>query len=180
MTAAMQATFDRLADALAYPGTDHTVAIEECRVAIAATSADAAALVARFAEITRHKTLLELQELYTGTFDLDPARTLDLSWHVFGEGYERGAFLAAIRQDLRAAGVRETTELPDHVTHVLRLIGRLTEPRTGELTAFAASALNRVREALHDSGNPYEFLIDAVICALRGTPPIPCEPHEED
>lgn len=180
MTAAMQAAFDRMAAVLTYPGPDHAVAIEECRVALAPTSADAAALVARFREITSHKTLAELQELYTGTFDFDPARTLDLSWHVFGEGYERGAFLAAIRQDLRAAGLQETTELPDHVTHVLPLIGRLTEPRAGEFSAFAASALDRVREALRDSGNPYEFLIQAVICALRGTRPIPCEPHEGD
>lgn len=180
MTALAKGSWDRLADALAYPEAQHAAVIEDCRRALTSSCPAAAEWVSRFAQDTKGLPLSALQELYTETFDLDPARTLDLSWHVFGEGYERGAFLATLRHDLRTAGVQETTELPDHVTHVLRLIGRVPEPGAGEFAAFAGAALDRVLEGLKGSANPYEFLIRAVLETLRHVHVDRCEPHEGD
>jgi nitrate reductase assembly molybdenum cofactor insertion protein NarJ len=176
MTTLTPRACDRLAGALAYPGTDHASAVEECAKALEPTSPAAAELIGRFRAATEGWTVVALQELYTSTFDMEPGQTLDLSWHFFGEGYERGAFLAMLRQHLRAAGVQETAELPDHVTHVLRLIGRAPEPRAGEFVAFALAALDHVVEALKGSTNPYEILLRAVIEALR---PVPVDGSEQ-
>ncbi|HSE32303.1 MAG TPA: hypothetical protein VLA93_12100, partial [Pyrinomonadaceae bacterium] len=39
-------------------------------------------------------SLSNLQELYTRTFDLNPACALEIGYHLFGENYKRGEFLA--------------------------------------------------------------------------------------
>lgn len=65
-----------------------------------------------------------LEELYTRTFDNVAERSLEVGWQLFGEQYARGALLVRMRDLLRLYGVPEETELPDHLTHVLRLLGR--------------------------------------------------------
>ena len=77
------------------------------------------------------------QELYVQTFEFNPACTLELGWHLFGENYERGEFLVRMRDLLRRHGIAESTELPDHLTHVLALVGRLDHEEAAELAAKA-------------------------------------------
>ena len=47
---------------------------------------------------------LKLREVYTGTFDLDPAASLNLTWHSLGEEVERGSALADMAGIYRLAG----------------------------------------------------------------------------
>lgn len=75
----------------------------------------------------------EAQELYTRTFDLSPAATLDVGWHVFGESYKRGALLVGLRGALRDHGVDSGAELPDHLPVVLRLMATMPDGEDREL-----------------------------------------------
>jgi nitrate reductase assembly molybdenum cofactor insertion protein NarJ len=105
------------------------------------------------------------QELYVQTFEFNPACTLEIGWHLFGENYERGEFLVGMRQQLRRYGVDESTELPDHLTHLLTLIPRMDRSEATELVGqYVLPALGKIREALKD--NPYSALIAAVEKAL--------------
>jgi nitrate reductase assembly molybdenum cofactor insertion protein NarJ len=79
-----------------------------------------------------------LEETFARTFDWSGERSLDLGWHLYGEQYERGAFLVSMRSRLRVAGVEEATELPDHLTGVLRALGRM---EAAEADAFCAAIL---------------------------------------
>ena len=63
-----------------------------------------------------------IEELFTKTFDMNPDSCLDLGWHLFGEGYDRGDFLAKIRGRLRENNITEKIELPDHLSHLLQLL----------------------------------------------------------
>jgi nitrate reductase assembly molybdenum cofactor insertion protein NarJ len=101
------------------------------------------------------------QELYVQTFEFNPACTLEIGWHLFGENYERGEFLVRMREQLRRHGIGESTELPDHLTHLLPLIGRMERADAAELAGqFILPALGKIRDALKD--NPYRTTLAAI------------------
>ena len=98
------------------------------------------------------------QEVYVETFEFNPACTLELGWHLFGENYERGEFLVRMRELLRRYRIPESTELPDHLSHLLALIPRMRHDEAAELAGqFVLPALAKIREALKD--NPYGNVI---------------------
>lgn len=108
-----------------------------------------------------------LEEIFARTFDWSSERSLDLGWHLYGEQYERGAFLVSMRSRLRVAGVEEASELPDHLTGLLRALGRM---EAGEAAAFCAAVLAPALGKLVDGfdrteANPYRAPLVAV-CAL--------------
>ena len=101
------------------------------------------------------------QELFVQTFDLNPASTLEIGWHLFGEQYERGAFLAELRGRLRDAGIVECGELPDHLLHVLPLMARMAPDAAAVFAETRlAPALEKIAAALPD-GSPFHRLIRA-------------------
>jgi nitrate reductase delta subunit len=114
-----------------------------------------------------------MQELYIQTFEFNPACTLEIGWHLFGENYERGEFLVRMRGELRRHGIAETTELPDHLTHVLRLIKRMEHDEAARLAGEAVlPALEKIQLP---EDNPYRPVLDAIRANLRAD--FPDAPH---
>jgi nitrate reductase delta subunit len=130
--------------------------------------------LAEFAAQAESLGVAGMQELYTSTFDWNPAASLDLSWHLYGEQYARGEFLVTMRRTLRSQGIPETRELPDHLTHVLRLLSRL-EPDVAESAArkYAAPAVAKLVAALEQAGSPFAAPMRAVRAALPVEAPMP-------
>ena len=92
-----------------------------------------------------------MQELYVQAFEFNPACTLEIGWHLFGENYERGEFMVRMREQLRRYGIAESTELPDHLTHLLLLIDRMDYTEGAELAGqHLLPALSKIKEALKD------------------------------
>lgn len=162
--------FDRLAELLAYPGPDLACAAEETRDLLEQREPEAAAHAAAFLEAVEPLSREELEELYTRTFDLNPVCALDVGWHLFGEAYERGAFLVRMRELLARTGLVEGTELPDHLTSVVPAFGRM-EPE--EAAGFAAShlrpALDKMLAGFQGKDNPYEHALRAVVALVAAT-----------
>ena len=101
------------------------------------------------------------QELYVQTFEFNPACTLEIGWHLFGENYERGEFLVRMREQLRRHGIAESTELPDHLTHLLPLIALMDHGEAAQFVGeFILPALTKIRSAIHD--NAYELVIAGI------------------
>ena len=111
-----------------------------------------------------------MQELYVQTFEFNPACTLEIGWHLFGENYERGEFLVRMREQLRRYKIAETSDLPDHLRHLLLIIALADPHEAAELGGqFVLPALRKIREALHD--NAYEPLIAAIEAKLEADYP---------
>jgi nitrate reductase delta subunit len=149
--------FEALARLFDYPGAEHADALRVARDLLA----DRAAAVADFAASAERQKLAHLQELYTATFDLNPACALDIGWHLFGEDYARGLFLVRMRQELRKYAISEGTNLPDHATGALRLLGRMEHDRAEE---FAVSC---VQPALARMALPVDNLFHDLLEAAR-------------
>jgi nitrate reductase delta subunit len=163
---------DALATALEHPKAGIRDRVLDAVAAVEAATSDGAAHARRFATGLLSLPLAEIQELYARTFDFDPRCTMDTGWHVFGDAYDRGAFLAALREALCAAGVPESPELPDHLPQVLRLVGRLPAQRAAEFGAIATLAVDRMIDALAGRQNPYEHVLRAVGVTLRSMAPV--------
>jgi len=160
---------DRLAALLEYPTASFAALLGECRAQTAGLTPEAAAGLERFAAGIAARSTRELQEDYTATFDLDPDCSMDVGWHLFGDRFERGAFLAELRPRLAAAGIDERFELPDHLPRVLQLLDRSERSATAELQAMVGSAVGKLRAALGKRGSPYEHLVTcAFMTATRG------------
>lgn len=98
----------------------------------------------------------ELEELFTRTFDGNAERALELGWHLHGENYARGVLLVRLRALLRAHALDEGSELPDHVSNVLRLLGRVDGVTARALTDnVLAPALDKLLAGFGEDDNPY-------------------------
>lgn len=101
-----------------------------------------------------------MEELYTRTFDLNPVATLEVGWHLWGEQYERGRFLANLRELQASLGVPMSNELPDHLTVLLETLALMEQPES--LARQIAPALEKIAKPLEEQGNPYRHVIRAV------------------
>jgi len=161
--------YDALAALFEYPADDY---VGRVRAAVLEAPSMIAEPLLEFARAIAEKDTRELQELFTLTFDLNPVCSLELGWHLFGENYDRGLLLAKLRRMLQRRGVAESTELPDHLTHALRLIERMDADEARDFAAaIVLPALGKMLEAIQGKQNPYERVLEAVKVQLRSLCP---------
>lgn len=157
--------FLALADALEYPEDEsHARRLEAAAASAAEPAPTLASAIARLHAALEEEGLEAMQELYTQSFDLNPAASLDVGWHLFGESYKRGAFLVGLRQDLREHEIAEGSELPDHLPCVLRLLARVEDRDHAEilLRACVAPALLAILRTLRGrEDHPYVPVLEA-------------------
>ena len=157
---------DALADLLEYPREGHGARTRALADRVSAELPEAAHDLAALVRLAEAGDLGACEEIYVRTFDGNAERALEVGWQVFGEQYARGAFLVRLREWMRECGVAETSELPDHLTHVLRLIGRLPDETARLLVGAAVEpSLARVRKGLEDD-SPYGGVLAAVAKAV--------------
>jgi len=158
---------DLLAALLKYPDGDYLKAIEECQSRLQEEQPGAAGPIGRFARAVRGLSHEQRQELFVQTFDLNPVCVLEVGWHLYGDTYDRGPFLATMRQHMRRFDVKEDSELPDHLTHTLAVLGRM---EAQEANRFAAQsilpALEKMLAGLKGKANPYEHVLRAIQAVL--------------
>ncbi len=155
------------AELLAYPAADPAPAARRCRDLVAPRG-KASALLGRFVARAEGAGPHEMEELYSSTFDLDPACAPYVGHHLCGETPQRGAFMARLadvyRQDGFADG-RPGGELPDHLTVVLRYLAAVPSGpgRQALLEDGLVPALDRMLQSRLDEDNAYR----SVLAALR-------------
>lgn len=157
--------FQRL---LSYPQPGYASSASALRRALALRFPEAAAQLADFVKFAESRSIEELEEEFTRTFELNPACALEVGWHLFGEEYARGLFLVRMRGELRRHGLEEDRELPDHLTHVLALLAAM-RPETAApfVSSCVWPALGRMQRALAKSGSPYAALFAALRNGLQ-------------
>ena len=157
-----------LAYVLGYPDASLDERLGEALECLRRDAPDAAESLAVFQAAVTPLTAEQREELYTRTFDINPTCSLEIGWQLFGEEYHRGALLVRLRGELRRHGIEESTELPDHLTHVLSLLDRMTPD---EAQAFAECcvipAMDKMLAAFDESDNVYGHVLLAVGLYLK-------------
>lgn len=159
---ALRPACEALALAFEYPSCAALAALRSAASSLPAAVTDPSAALQRFLSHLDRLAPSGREELFTRTFDLNPACALEIGWHLYGENYERGAFLVWLREQHRALGVTESGELPDHLSYVLRAIGRLEGEPAAALAAATHTAIDRILHKLTDESNPYHEALRAV------------------
>lgn len=158
-------SYNALANLLDYPGADWSRQIE----LMSAELTEEANAFAQFGANIANLSLAELQELYTRTFDLSPVCALDIGYHLFGENYKRGVFLANLRETEAPFDLGQEHQLPDYLPVLLRLVARLgdDELRASLIAECLIPALEKMQKALGEGDNPYRHLLETVRTTLQ-------------
>jgi nitrate reductase molybdenum cofactor assembly chaperone NarJ/NarW len=159
--------FELLAQYLDYPREGQTEQLRAALPELESCSGAAATKLGVFLEQAEAIAVTDREELFTRTFDINPACTLELGWVLYGQDYARGAFLVKMRQMLNAHEIKESGELPDHLTHVLQLLSRLPESIALPFVAEEVMpGLAKMREGFKDEENPYAGVLEAIWIVL--------------
>lgn len=152
---------------LSYPAADAGASARAACELAAGTLA--AGPVSRFAAAAGRLPAEALQEIYTSTFDLQPACAPYVGHHLLGDSPLRGPFLARLVEVYDSGGYRAREELPDHLAEVLAFLA--VAPPSAERDDLVSDglvpALARMLDCLQDRGNPYRELLVAVQELLR-------------
>ncbi len=160
--------YDLFADLLQYPTLATSLKAGHCYERLLASRRDLAPLLENFYHTMEQRSLGQMQELYTTTFDMQPVCYPYVGYHLFGESYRRGAFMAQLNEAYHACGYSAGQELPDQLSVILRFLGLEADNRQGD---FCQSLLHEgvipaVKKMLQTFGeqseNPYFGLLSAL------------------
>ncbi len=150
-----------LANALTYPAPGRLEALT--RAAAQLPAGPVRRGLERFLARVADLSLAGWEECFTRTLDLTPIVAPYVGYVVFGESYQRGAFMAELKRAMEAAGVDLAGELPDHLVPVLRYLAVAQDPlpELVEVLPRAVAQMERTLATL-DPANPYRPLLEAV------------------
>lgn len=161
--------YESFADVLSYPTQDYHAKVKKCQIAItnykrsATLNPEPLTLINSFSEFIKDKSVADLEEHFTQTFDINPISCLEVGWHLFGETYDRGAFLVRMRELLRQFNIKESTELPDHITHVLAVLGKMEKESADDFAnAQVLPAIKKMIDGFGGKENPYINVLKAL------------------
>jgi nitrate reductase delta subunit len=161
-----------LAPLFHYPGAGYRALAGQCLAAARSEAPETESLLAEFSSSIEGLSTEELQELYTRTFDLNPLCTLEIGWQLYGEEYQRGEFLVKMRQQLRAYELRESGELPDHISHALALVAKLEPEEAAEFAGrYVLPALDKMLAGWRDERNAFTALLESAFTFLKSRYP---------
>ena len=113
-------------------------------------------------------SLIQLQQKYTETFDLNPSNCMNLTYHRWGDTEKRGPALAYLEEIYLKSGFeRVNTELPDFLPLILEFISERPDIANSEIIPLYGTVVKTLVERLEREGNPYALLFEQLIDILR-------------
>jgi len=170
---------DLVASCLEYPDPGTAARARAAASGLASSEAELTSALFALAVFLERSEPGEAEERYTGLFDMNPVCTLHVGYHVFGDTYPRGEFLAALAAELRQAGIDTNGDLPDYLPTVLRLLARLErdEDRRALRELALLPSLSRMSASLAQSKDCWSSLVRALGAALPEAGDVPVEPR---
>ena len=129
--------YQLLAPLLEYPDADFPARVRDIKDYLSGHYADAALELDRFMELLPADDVQAMQELFTRSFDVQAATTLDIGYVLFGDDYKRGILLANLNREHRNASIDTGTELADYVPNLLRLMAVMEDEEVLRDLAYA-------------------------------------------
>lgn len=80
-----------------------------------------------FVAFVKESSIVEIQELFLRSFDLQALTTLDIGFILFGEDYKRGKLLVHLNEEHKKACNICETELADHLPNLLNLLPKIED-----------------------------------------------------
>jgi nitrate reductase molybdenum cofactor assembly chaperone len=163
-----------------YPRAGYVERVRDIRDYLSGRYADASESLDHFIDLLPADDLEAMQELFTRSFDVQAATTLDVGYVLFGDDYKRGILLANLNAEHRKAGVDTGTELADYVPNLLRLMALIEDEEVLHDLAYAILgpallemigefSVERIQKRNIAYKKHYKTLIEAPAVALDAT-----------
>jgi len=171
--------YAHLADLLDYPRADLLAQARLCAALLAQDDPQAARQIQDFVAWAEKTPLGCMEEIYTGTFDVNPACYIFAGYLLFGESFHRGKFLVRLQAEYRQRGFSPGNELADHLAVMLRFLSTLgaDEILAGELVTDCFLPVLHKMYANFAKGNqkpnPYRHVLRAILTVLEREFPQP-------
>jgi len=112
-----------------------------------------------------------LEEIYTGTFDVNPACHIFAGHILFGESFKRNTFMAELAVEYEKRGFDTEKELVDHIPLLFRFLCTI-DPEETIATDLLSECLIPVFEKMNenfkdDSTNPYLPVLRSTLIVLQ-------------
>lgn len=157
---------DKIADVFSYPGAEYKKTVAAFTQQLQSSSISSPDWD-QFQAYIAQTDLNTIEELYTATFDMNPSSCLELGWHLYGEAYQRGEFMVHMRRELVSCSIPESVELPDHLNHVLKLLGNKVDDDTNEFVVeFIIPPIEKIYKSVKEE-NPFRSALDTLISILK-------------
>jgi nitrate reductase delta subunit len=157
MTDEKRALLKLLSLCLTFPDAQTLEALPEMEAAAAGLSdQQAREHLSAFLVRLRAQPLLDLQEHYTAAFDMNPAASLNLTYHLMGDREDRGRALAELLEAYRRDGFEPAVnELPDFLPLVLEFLTVSDAAEKNVLIRRCLATIPTIIGYLRESGSPY-------------------------
>ena len=117
----------------------------------------------------KQTSAIALQEIYTQTFDLNPATCLNLTYHQCGDGEDRGRALASLQQAYCTSGYTGASgELPDFLPMILEYLALCPASRQCEPFNQYSVQIDMLAERLRAADSPYSALFEIISDYFKG------------
>jgi nitrate reductase delta subunit len=105
--------------------------------------------------------IIQLQEQYTETFDLNPSNCMYLTYHRWKDTEKRGPALAHLEELYLSSGFeRISSELPDFLPLILEFMFERPDVATSEIIPLYGTVVETLAERLYQAGYPYSLLFE--------------------
>ncbi len=153
---------------LDYPTPTLRNQANDCTSLLASLGTDAVSLLNEFQAFLEINTLERIEEIYIRTFDLQAICHPYVGYHLFGNGSQRGMFMAGLKEHYKACGFSTGNELPDHLGIMLRCASTCTSAERKELVdKCIAPAVEKMVSGFEDGSNPYRRVLQALLLVLQ-------------
>lgn len=162
-------------DLLDYPGPDLADQVRLCACLLAPAVPDAATQLFDFLEVVERTPPGRLEEIYTATFDINPACYIYAGYLLFGESFKRGKFLVQLQEKYREHGFDVQQELADHLAVLFRFMAMLdpdellAQELVEDCLIPVLGAMNANFKPDTEIPNPYAFVLRAILSVLEST-----------
>lgn len=171
-----------LAALLEYPTAEWHDLVEKAAQILAQQGGSVASAWTAFFEAVQWVPIDQMQERYVQTFELSSNCTLEAGYHLFGDTYKRGEFLAHLRKEQESIGVDGGRQLPDYLPLLLRMVPRIEDAELREALRddCILPAVRTMTDRLEAAENPYRALLGAVGATVGlDAADTCCTPHSE-
>lgn len=168
-----QQTYLCFGNLLDYPTPDLLIQAQTCINLLRLDYPQEADKIQNFADYVECTPLGRLEEIYTGTFDMNPACYIFTGYILFGESFDRGKFLVRLQKEYRERGFSAGNELADHLAILFRFMSILdADEHTAKLLLKdvfvpVLTKMNTGFKSENENPNPYRQVLRAILAVLE-------------
>jgi nitrate reductase assembly molybdenum cofactor insertion protein NarJ len=121
------ADYELIAGLFEYPDPGFPGTVTEIQAHLDDRYPVAGEMLRPFAQFVSEASLLDIEELFIRSFDVQAITTLDIGYVLFGDDYKRGELLVNLNREHKKVQNDCRNELSDHLSNVLRLLPKMQD-----------------------------------------------------